>query len=521
MMMDHQDCVIYGYNENGLITSVGNENNSTYYAKYIYDLNGRIKTCKINQQRTIISYKYDIQGHLRRIFVTNVNNNKTYFCEKIDYFDEKTGVYQSGNIASVDIKGSYYGRHKCNYTYDDQGHLTKVCEKNGNINSSTGQEIEKITQYSFDKNGNMLKSVDENNGDYHYKYIFGSNKISSINEKNIGHDNYGNVSQIDDINIIYDRLTGRIKNIQNGNGKSMSFWYNANNQRVIKKCQDKKTKGLENVVYIHGLAQLPLVEQSGASYESVRQYIYGPQGLIAMEDGENVYYMLSDHLGSVRVVIDKNESHVTSFGYDPFGSVSIIDPLDKTKELSESDTSKKFAYRYTGQEYDSEFNMHNYRARMYFSNIKRFLSPDPKYQFNNPYIYVKNNPINLTDPTGKVPRWKRIRVAPVLEEARQVAREAMYIENPANYEHLAQHQRPARGREFANHGNKIRVPEPEKTKFTEWRVEGGPHERGGQLRVVVGTTTRPSDGRVMKQEAWFTSNHYDSFVKIGISKKGR
>src|SRR5205823_5375214 len=46
--------------------------------------------------------------------------------------------------------------------------------------------------------------------------------------------------------------------------------------------------------------------------------------------------------------------------------------------------------------------LYNYRARLYDSDLGRFLTPDPKHQFPSPYVYVNNNPLSFTDPTGEM-----------------------------------------------------------------------------------------------------------------------
>jgi RHS repeat-associated protein len=61
---------------------------------------------------------------------------------------------------------------------------------------------------------------------------------------------------------------------------------------------------------------------------------------------------------------------------------------------------------FTGQERDSESGLDNFGARYYGSNMGRFMSPDPlgghmeDPQTLNRYVYVRNNPTSLTDPTG-------------------------------------------------------------------------------------------------------------------------
>ena len=64
------------------------------------------------------------------------------------------------------------------------------------------------------------------------------------------------------------------------------------------------------------------------------------------------------------------------------------------------------AYKFTGKERDSESGLDNFGPRYFGSSMGRFMSPDPLAghtedpQTLNRYVYVRNNPLNLTDPTG-------------------------------------------------------------------------------------------------------------------------
>jgi RHS repeat-associated protein len=63
-------------------------------------------------------------------------------------------------------------------------------------------------------------------------------------------------------------------------------------------------------------------------------------------------------------------------------------------------------YKFTGKERDSESGLDNFGARYDASSMGRFMSPDlmgghqEDPQTLNKYVYVRNNPVNLTDPTG-------------------------------------------------------------------------------------------------------------------------
>uniref|UniRef100_A0A182YTF7 Uncharacterized protein n=1 Tax=Anopheles stephensi TaxID=30069 RepID=A0A182YTF7_ANOST len=57
---------------------------------------------------------------------------------------------------------------------------------------------------------------------------------------------------------------------------------------------------------------------------------------------------------------------------------------------------------YTGQEWEPETGLYNYRARLYDPDIGRFYQMDPKEQYPSPYVYAGNSPIALIDPDGEL-----------------------------------------------------------------------------------------------------------------------
>ena len=148
---------------------------------------------------------------------------------------------------------------------------------------------------------------------------------------------------------------------------------------------------------IRGTGLQPLVEESGSSQTL---NIYGPGGVIIAQVATDspaggtpttqTRYLLHDHLGSTRVVLDSNNQVLGSFDYSPFG------------ETTPTGTVADVAYRYTGQEVNGALGTYNYHARHYDAGVGRFLTVDPARQFASSYVYVGNNPINHTDPTGNI-----------------------------------------------------------------------------------------------------------------------
>jgi RHS repeat-associated protein len=167
------------------------------------------------------------------------------------------------------------------------------------------------------------------------------------------------------------------------------------------------TETVRTTLYIHGTNAYPLCEESRVSHQTTTVtppggsgtgyseigsavYVYGLGGLIAMREGQHTDFFCKDHLGSVRVVLDQDNHVCAGFYYQPFGELIIPN----------SDSVRRFRYLYTGQEFDWETGLYNYRARMYDPQLGRFCAPDPAHQYASPYEYVGNNPINLIDPTG-------------------------------------------------------------------------------------------------------------------------
>lgn len=113
---------------------------------------------------------------------------------------------------------------------------------------------------------------------------------------------------------------------------------------------------------------------------------------------EKIYFLLTDHLGSITHVLDEDGAVVEQRDYLAYGSERVSD--------GESGEKKGFS----GKELDSETDLQYFSARYYDSTVGRFIGMDPwEGSLNNPqtlnkYSYVVNNPTNNIDPTGMIPK---------------------------------------------------------------------------------------------------------------------
>jgi RHS repeat-associated protein len=127
-----------------------------------------------------------------------------------------------------------------------------------------------------------------------------------------------------------------------------------------------------------------------------------------------VRYYHQDHLGSSSVMTDASGVLVEETAFYPFG---IPRHEHRLRQIEE-------AYKFTQKERDRESGLHHFEARYLAGAMSRFLSADPMYantdssagdpQAMNLYAYVRNNPLQYTDPTGLQP-------VPDLEKIRQDA----------------------------------------------------------------------------------------------------
>jgi len=147
-----------------------------------------------------------------------------------------------------------------------------------------------------------------------------------------------------------------------------------------------------------------ILDESDASGNLTDEFVFFGGKRIARRNisSGNIYYYLADHLGTARMIVQAGQTSACyDADFDPFGGEHII-----TNTCPQN-------YKFNGKERDTESQLDDFEARYYSSQFGRFHSADwsaipapvPYADLGNPqtlnlYAYVKNNPLNLTDPTG-------------------------------------------------------------------------------------------------------------------------
>jgi len=128
-----------------------------------------------------------------------------------------------------------------------------------------------------------------------------------------------------------------------------------------------------------------------AELDSANNVVARFVGSMMIKDG-NSYQLITDHLGSVRIVVDVNTGDVfQKIDYDEFGNV-----------LSNSNPDFQ-PFNYAGGLYDTQTKLVRFGVRDYEARVGRWTNKDP-IGFHggqaNVFAYVLNNPINLSDLSG-------------------------------------------------------------------------------------------------------------------------
>jgi RHS repeat-associated protein len=290
------------------------------------------------------------------------------------------GTNDNGNVLAITNNKNTSRSQTFTYTTDGLNRLAKAV-------SGTTWGV----QFSYDAWGNLYSAT----GVTGTTYVAMTVNQTGINNKNqftqggYGYDATGNV--------LNDGLAsgcGTSGYQWNAEGQmscanGTTYAYDGDGQRV------KKSSG--TLYWAGGVAE------SDSSGNITSEYVFFGGARIARRDiaTGNVYFYLSDHLGSSNVVTNATGVIQNESDFYPFGG---------ERQITNNLTNQHF--KFTGKERDSESGNDYFSARYYSNNMGRFISPDPisgnvyNPQSLNRYVYVQNSPLIATDPTGMIVSWE-------------------------------------------------------------------------------------------------------------------
>jgi RHS repeat-associated protein len=279
---------------------------------------------------------------------------------------------QSGSLASsgMELTLSASSTLTITYGYDPLERLTSADYSDGSF-----------FHYSYDAAGNRLSETTHAEGNV-YTYD-DANRLASLNGVAYAWDANGNLLS-DRVNTYTYDAANRLTGVTDG-VSAVSYAYNGLGDRLQTTAAGQTTRYTLDLV--SGLTQV--LDDGGYTY------LYG-NGRIAQYGASGGEYFLGDALGSVRQLVNDNGEVLLTQSYQPYG------------ELLASIGNGESVYGFTGEATDALTGMVYLRARWYAPQFGRFTSRDPwdgdYYQpmSYNAWLYVYNNPINYTDPSGHI-----------------------------------------------------------------------------------------------------------------------
>jgi RHS repeat-associated protein len=395
----------YGYDNEGNITSVTDAIAGVTKVTTAYDYDELDRLTMIRQSGVGISNKR-----------VDISYDQIGLLEKIDRF---TGLDGTGRVATTNYRYDHLNRleqikhqnaantilEELNYRYDTDNRIATITDLDGLANYSYLADNQLASVDYTDARPDEAYNYDANGNRTNAGYQTGiNNQLSTFGAYIYTYDDEGNLLTQAGNGVtrsyVWD-YRNRLISVTDTAGLAVSYGYDISNKRIFKVALGVTTS------YVYDRGHISMEFRDGGIETSVR-YLYGQvlDQVFAQDKGNNnISWFVTDYLGSVTALVGNDGSVRNSFSYDSFGNFksTIGVPLD------DSD------YKYAAREFDTVIGLYYNRARYYSSTTGRFTSVDPitfASKDTNLYRYAWNNPIHITDPTGKAGR--------VVEQTREV-----------------------------------------------------------------------------------------------------
>ncbi len=379
----------YVYNGNGYVAQVyeaataGSNQPTTYYRVHEMDVWGNITL--LNKGGVTVQRQYDAQtGRLASI------NSQFY-----------TGAYLQQLNYQWDQVGNL--THKVNgaltetYNYDPLHRLTRVAQNNQITLALNYDDLGNITsKRAYTATGSTDADADVGT----YTYQAGTHRLQRAGSDHYTHNANGSIVSGAGRSIGYG-VHGKPTTLSRA-GRTVHLHYGPNRNRYQR--IDNIHQASEQVT--HYVGHIERIWRANGEV-STKRYISGEVVVTKTGANSTVHTLLTDHLGSMNVLVDEIGQVVQKQSFDAFGQRrSALDYASLTEyDITRFDTSIT-TRGYTGHEGLDPVGLVHMNGRVYDPRLGRFISADPfvqapgNTQSLNRYSYLYNNPLNATDPSG-------------------------------------------------------------------------------------------------------------------------
>ena len=436
----------------------GITSDNTHYSYSYSTSNGNIEKLRVSGDYISgsIDPVYDNFGRASTKTIDFNINNSDAFYNKLTYDYVADGNYESAWVSQVKSeirKGSstsVLSTTTWNYTYDDNGNITKITDAGGVIQyqyqyDDLGQLVREDNRalgvtyiYSYDHAGNITGRAKYSftTGSLgmlqnYFSYTYGdsswgdllTNYYGYANEA-ITYDNIGNPRTIGKKELTWE---GRqLASWYDGEDITIDYGYNADGIRTFKEVYDADTgettrheyilsgsQIIKETVFVNNVESYTLVYLYDEAGSPLGYRYRTPSYASGVFDG---YFFEKNPQGDIIAVYNQSGTKLINYTYDAWGATTI------TYLNGGSATAAKFnPFRYRGYYFDSETGFYYLQSRYYNPTWGRFISADETSYLGvgndilsyNLFAYCANNPIMYVDPTGTFSWGKLVAVTAV------------------------------------------------------------------------------------------------------------
>jgi RHS repeat-associated protein len=412
-MRDSAGTVAYGYDDLGRLNRVAREGTPTI--AYTHDTLDRIKTLQVGDFYRV-EYHYDFLGRLELIdtpagsvryehrtgegtVLRQLPNGPATLWQ----YAPDGALEKITHLMPADPEGT---RHSIlgeySYTYRPDGLIGTVAER-----SDAG---ETQRNYQYDTVGHLVRAKGAPRPQYVYGYDLVGNRTQTLStlqaKRNFGYDWAGRLNDIDGTTTVHDaagnltaltlggktwhyRFDSEDRLAESAGGK-VSYRYDGDGNLIERRLGETRLTFIPDPL---AKEWRPLVME-GASGERTLVIWDGTTPLMLIRQGRPEW-LLHDHLGSVRLVVDGRGKIARRIDYEPFGV------------MEDAADAQDFAPRFAGLFWDPAGEVYLTRARAYSPMLGRFLQIDSQHRVPmgdqeglGLYAYCASDPLNYIDPEG-------------------------------------------------------------------------------------------------------------------------
>jgi RHS repeat-associated protein len=398
-MLDSAGSTGYTYNQLGQTLSKARFFSSdviTLTGLMQYDSSRRLQKLTYPNGDTV-TYGYDMDGNLSTVadattsYATFSNYNEVGQVGTANYSDGTVQTFtyfaNSYRPKTVGVASNGLSLMSLTYQYDPVGNVLAISDSvHPNLSQSFQYDDWNRLVWSQSPGYNPDYSLPPGGLTYNYDPTRAHVLKTTTDGRSYSVDPNGNTTS-DTLRTIVWNSDNQPTSVTTSTGTTNLF-YDGSGARI------KKQTGGASLLYYDDL--FDCVPAGGTCTQYVKYVFAGSRRIAAVGTGlpgtSQPYNFAADALSSTRIVT--HAGAVSSAFYGAYGAI-----------LSDTTTGKN---KYTGQEWDSETSLYNYRARLYDPALGRFLSADNVVHAGsavgyNRYAYANNNPTRCADPTGHVP----------------------------------------------------------------------------------------------------------------------